>query len=123
MFERVVPWKKIDSVVALGVALLILWMYGSLAVAASSFYFHVDDLIIAWTLAWDWHALTTDPLHLFQANIFFPEQNTLAYSEHLLGVAILAWPIQLLTRHPLVTLRIFSLLALWVTAIGMYRLY
>ncbi len=122
MFERVVPWKKIDSVVALGVALLILWMYGSLAVAASSFYFHVDDLIIAWTLAWDWHALTTDPLHLFQANIFFPEQNTLAYSEHLLGVAILAWPIQLLTRHPLVTLRIFSLLALWVTAIGMYRL-
>jgi hypothetical protein len=122
MFERVVPWKKVDSLIVFIVALLILWMYGPLIIGTTSFYFHVDDLVTAWTLAWDWHALVTDPLHLFDANIFFPESRTLAYSEHFLGVAILAWPIQLLTRQPLLTLRIFQLLTLWVTAIGMYRL-
>src|SRR3989441_12052180 len=31
-----------------------------------------------WTLAWDSHALVTDPLHLFHANAFYPARHTLA---------------------------------------------
>ncbi len=47
-----------------------------------------DPLLNAWILAWDAHALVTDPLNLFHANIFHPYPNTLAYSEHLLGIAL-----------------------------------
>ena len=52
-----------------------------------------DPLLNAWILAWDAHALVTDPLNLFNANIFHPYPNTLAYSEHLLGIAIPAAPL------------------------------
>jgi hypothetical protein len=34
------------------------------------------------TLAWDTHAFTT-PLSIFDANIYYPERHTLAYSENL----------------------------------------
>jgi hypothetical protein len=52
-----------------------------------------DPLLNAWILAWDAHALITDPLNLFNANIFHPFLNTLAYSEHLLGIALPAAPL------------------------------
>src|SRR5678815_558922 len=52
-----------------------------------------DPLLNAWILAWVAHAIVRDPLHLFNTNIFFPEQNTLAYSETLIVPAILAAPL------------------------------
>jgi hypothetical protein len=52
-----------------------------------------DPLLNAWILAWVAHAIVHDPLHLFNTNIFFPEQNTLAYSETLIVPAILAAPL------------------------------
>ena len=45
-----------------------------------------DPLLISWILAWDVHALTTDPFNLFNTNIFYPVQNTLALSEHMIAV-------------------------------------
>jgi len=47
----------------------------------------------AFVLGWDWHALLTRPLQVFQAPIFYPEPNTLTYMDHLLGEAFLAAPI------------------------------
>ena len=60
-----------------------------------------DPLLNAWIMAWDGHALLTRPAGLFNANIFFPNPNTLAYSEHLLSTALLLLPAQLLTGEPL----------------------
>ncbi|MBX6343173.1 MAG: hypothetical protein IRY97_11990, partial [Thermomicrobiaceae bacterium] len=31
-----------------------------------------DPVFQAWTMAWDVHALRTDPRHIFDANIFYP---------------------------------------------------
>jgi hypothetical protein len=36
-----------------------------------------------WIIGWIAHQLPRAPLHLFDANIFFPEPNTLAFSEHM----------------------------------------
>jgi hypothetical protein len=44
-------------------------------------------------LGWGWHGLTTNPLAVFDAPIFFPEVRTLTYMDHMLGEAILAGPI------------------------------
>jgi hypothetical protein len=70
-----------------------------------------DPLLNAWTLAWDVHQLTRDPLRLFQANNFYPYPNTLAYSENLLAIAVLAVPFLLLTGNPVWTHNLFLLLS------------
>lgn len=59
-----------------------------------------DPLHLTWILAWDVHALTTDPLHLFDANTFYPLERSLAFSEHLLGVLPIFAPVYLLTGNP-----------------------
>ena len=40
-----------------------------------------DPLMVTWVLGWVAHQLPRAPAHIFDANIFFPERNTLAYSE------------------------------------------
>jgi hypothetical protein len=39
-----------------------------------------DINLTLWALAWDTHALATDPLHLFHANTFYPAPYALACS-------------------------------------------
>jgi hypothetical protein len=52
-----------------------------------------DPLLNLWTLDWVAHQLRTDPAHLFDANIFWPERWTLAYSETLLAPSAVATPL------------------------------
>ncbi|MBE7469697.1 MAG: hypothetical protein HS114_11220 [Anaerolineales bacterium] len=81
-----------------------------------------DPLLNTWILAWDSHALLTDPLNLFNANIFYPLPNTLAYSEHLLSTALLALPFQLITAEPIAAYNLSLLIAFPLAAFGMYLL-
>jgi hypothetical protein len=46
-----------------------------------------DPLLQAWQVAWDGHALVHQPLHLFDANAFWPDKHSLAFSDSLLGYA------------------------------------
>lgn len=46
-----------------------------------------DPLVQAWQVAWDGHALTTQPAELFQANTFWPLPDSLAISDALVGYA------------------------------------
>ena len=46
-----------------------------------------DPLPQAWQVAWDGHALLHQPLDWFQANIFWPLRNSLAFSDALAGYA------------------------------------
>jgi hypothetical protein len=52
-----------------------------------------DTQLNAWTMAWVAHQVVTDPLHLFEANIFYPERHTLAFSEHLFVQAMIGAPL------------------------------
>ena len=54
---------------------------------------HYDALFSVWRLAWFAHQLPRDPAHLFDANIFYPERLTLAYSEAMIVQGVLAIPI------------------------------
>jgi hypothetical protein len=58
-----------------------------------------DINLTMWVLAWDSHALVTDPLHLFHANPFYPARLTLAL-EHMLGNAPVFTPVYLATGNP-----------------------
>jgi hypothetical protein len=46
-----------------------------------------DPLVQAWQVAWDGHALTNQPLDFFQANQFWPLDDSLAFSDALIGYA------------------------------------
>ncbi|MEA2423416.1 MAG: hypothetical protein QOF55_2515, partial [Thermoleophilaceae bacterium] len=46
-----------------------------------------DPLPQAWQVAWDGHALLHQPLDFFQANVFWPLRNSLAFSDALVGYA------------------------------------
>ena len=52
-----------------------------------------DALLHEWIMAWVPHQLIHDPWRLFDANIFHPERNTLAYSDHLLLQSLLGAPL------------------------------
>jgi hypothetical protein len=81
-----------------------------------------DPLLNTWILAWDSHALLTDPLHLFDANIFYPLPHTLAYSEHLLSTAALVLPLGLVSGEPVVAYNLSLLLSFPLAGLGMYLL-
>ena len=52
-----------------------------------------DTVLHEWTLAWLAHQIVHDPLHLFDANIFYPDRLTLAYSDHLFIPGIFVAPL------------------------------
>ena len=81
-----------------------------------------DTRLYQWTLGWDLHAVKTDPLHVFDANIFFPEKQTLAYSEHLIGAAALALPLSLFTKNLTLLLNFVLLAVTFLAAVGTDRL-
>ena len=55
-----------------------------------------DVLTTVWVVNWVLHALVTQPLHLFEANIFYPAPHALARSEHIVATALLGVPGRLL---------------------------
>jgi len=57
----------------------------------------VDVRLNVWILGWVQHALGSAPLDLFAANAFYPSTSALAGSEHILGMAVLTWPLRLVT--------------------------
>ena len=54
---------------------------------------NADTVLNEWALAWVAHQAVTDPVHLFDANIFHPERYTLAYSESMIVQSAMAAPL------------------------------
>src|SRR5215211_6220476 len=54
---------------------------------------NADAELNTWILAWVQHQLPRDPLHLFDANIFYPAKGSLAFSEPLIVPAVMGGPL------------------------------
>jgi hypothetical protein len=59
-----------------------------------------DPVLNAWILWWDATAIGKGLHQLWDAPSYFPYAHTLAYSDHLLGIAMLTAPLQWLTSNP-----------------------
>jgi hypothetical protein len=81
-----------------------------------------DHSLYLWTLAWNAHAFVAQPFALFDANIYHPLPNTLAYSENLIGVSLMAAPIQWITGHLTFSLNAVSLIMVVLCGLGAYVL-
>ncbi len=81
-----------------------------------------DVVVQMTTLAWDAHALATDPLHLFEAPFFYPYAHSNAFSEHLLGETLITLPWLWLTGDPAPAHNFNFLISFVLTAAGTYLL-
>jgi hypothetical protein len=81
-----------------------------------------DSRLIIWTLAWDNHAWLDRVPSLFDANIFYPAPESLAYSEHLIGISLLTLPVYALTRNPVLAYNLVWLLSFVLSALGAHVL-
>jgi hypothetical protein len=81
-----------------------------------------DTDLAIWTLGWDLHALTHRPWAIFDANIFFPFHNTLAYSENLIGSALVAAPVVWLTGNTILAMNLVVLFSVAAGALGAFLL-
>jgi hypothetical protein len=81
-----------------------------------------DGQLSIWNVAWVARTLVVDPLHVFDANIFYPHRGTLAYSENNLGAGAIAVPVYWATRNPYAAHNFAMLMAFVLSAAGMYYL-
>jgi hypothetical protein len=81
-----------------------------------------DPLLNVWIMAWGFHALTTNPWNLFNVNIYYPASNTLALSEHLLGVLPIFAPTYALTGNPILAYNVVFFLSFALSGIAMFLL-
>ena len=82
----------------------------------------VDVLLHAWIINWSARQMLRAPWDLFQANIFFPHADTLAYTEHMVPEALPVVPVWLLTGDPILTYNIAFLLTFVLGGWGTFLL-
>jgi hypothetical protein len=81
-----------------------------------------DARLVIWLLAWDNHALLDRVPALFDANIFFPARNALAYTEHMFGISLFTLPVYALTRNPVLAYNVVWLLSYFFAAVAAHWL-
>jgi hypothetical protein len=82
-----------------------------------------DPVFVTWVMAWVNGAILRGGADGFwTANIFFPERNTLAFSEHFTAQAVMVAPVQWLSGNPILAYNVAFLLTFVLTGFGMYLL-
>ena len=76
---------------------------------------NADAVLNEWIVAWVAHQAPRSPRHLFDANIFYPEANTLAYSEPLVVPALTAAPLFRLGASPVLVYNLLLLAGFAIT--------
>ncbi|MBA3488586.1 MAG: hypothetical protein H0T78_03420 [Longispora sp.] len=78
-----------------------------------------DPLLEAWQIAWGGHALLTDPTNLWNANAFYPDALSLAYSDNLLGYA----PLGMIGSGPEAAVARYNVLFILLHALAFFGAY
>lgn len=86
---------------------------------------NADTMLNTWIVAWVAHTLPRDPWHLFDANIFYPERGTLAFSEPLVVPGAMAIPLIEAGASPVLAYNLLLLLGFvltgWTTSLIVER--
>ena len=78
-----------------------------------------DPVRTAWEISWVGHAMLHDPLHIFDANAFYPHPLSLAFSDSLLGYG----PTAFFGSGTVAALLRYNLLFLWVWSLCFVAAY
>ncbi|MFO7692315.1 MAG: hypothetical protein R6V57_04430 [Vicinamibacterales bacterium] len=105
----------------LALTLLLTWPL-ALRPASTTLPMGPDGELFIWTLAWDAHAFVHQPFSIFDANIYHPLSRTLAFSENLIGSALIAAPVLWASGNPVLALNIVMLVSCMLCGLGGYLL-
>ena len=83
---------------------------------------HHDPLLSIWRLGWIAHALRTAPSQLFDANIFYPAKDTLAFSDATLLQGLIGAPLFWLGAPPVLVYNLLLLIGFAGSGLAMYIL-
>lgn len=116
-------WREL-ALVVLGFGLLTIVLTAPLSFHLGSMarLDNADTRYIIWNVAWVARTLVVDPLHVFDANIFYPHRWTLVYSESNLGAGVLAIPAYWATRNPYFAHNFVVLLSFVLSGVATYYL-
>jgi hypothetical protein len=81
-----------------------------------------DPLFTSWVLGWDADRLLHGLRAFWDAPILFPSRHTIAFSEHMLGIAVFVAPLVWLTGNPILGYDVAFLLTYVLAGCGMYLL-
>jgi hypothetical protein len=81
-----------------------------------------DPLLNAWILDWVQHSLAERPRYLFHPTIFHPAAYALAFSEHLLGIALVCLPFSYIAQTPIELYNYAMLLSFVLAGVGGFAL-
>jgi len=92
------PWRKQDLRTSVAAALTFVALtglvtYPQILSFGTSVPYHSDPYFSMWRLGWVAHAIVHAPRALFEANIFYPEHHTLAYSDAMLLPGVVLAPL------------------------------
>lgn len=116
--------KNINTVLAVGLFFLLaciityplIFHLGSIATGKG------DELLLSWIQNWVVHSVSTNPMQLFQAPIFYPLPHALAYSDTLITSSLIAWPFVNLISQPIAFQNITLILSLTLLGLSTYLL-
>lgn len=81
-----------------------------------------DPLMKGWQLSWVAHQLAQAPLHLYDANIFYPERSVLAYTDAMIAPSLAAAPVLWLGVHPLLVFNVLMAAGMVLSGVAMFAL-
>lgn len=81
-----------------------------------------DPLYSVWAMAWQAHAIATDPLGIFDTNILYPFKGTLAFDEISFAEAVLAAPVYWLSGNPVLSHNLLLLASFVLSGYGVWLL-
>lgn len=82
-----------------------------------------DPVLVTWVMAWvSDHIVRADFAGFWDANIFFPERGTLAFTEHFIAQSVMTLPVYLATGNPIIGYNVAFLLTFVLTGLGAFLL-
>jgi hypothetical protein len=112
-------WRR-ASIAGVGIAAAISIIFRDVVGHLDSVHDYGDPLFSMWRMGWVLHQLTTDPLHLFDANIFYPERLTLTLSDPIILPALMQAPFVAFGMNPVVADNLLFLSAIWLSGLTIY---
>ena len=116
--------RAADAALAFGAyAVLTVAVFWPLAAAPARIGFPNPDAYgNTWAMAWVLHQARVDPLHLYDANIYYPHEKSFTFTESLLPQALQAVPIRMAGGSPLLAHNLVLLLSFPLCGLGAYLL-
>ena len=109
------------GVALLFVALTAVMTWPQVSTLGTRVYDSDDPLLSIWRVAWIAHILPTNPLDLFNGNIFYPEKRTLAYTDAVLLQGVAGAPLIWSGVSQITTYNLLLLLSIALSGWAMWR--